>query len=236
MKQTGVLMKPELALATREGRKTMTRRIVKPQPWKENEYKGSPEGIEKAFYREDQKEWWFVPKDVKEYDPSPYSLMVAKCPYGVPGDQIYVKEPFRVQYPGRDIRPDETTEGYWLVVEFKDGLVKKLQVPYEDWERWRNWKDRHAWKSPFFMFKSLARTWMEITAVRAERIQEISEEDCAAEGFPAAPGMLPNGVITLATGRYWFLAGWEKINKARGNGWDENKWQWVVSYKLIENK
>lgn len=234
MKETGLLMRPELALATREGRKTMTRRIVKPQPWKENEYKGSPEGIEKAFYREDQKEWWFVPKDVKEYDPSPYSLMVAKCPYGVPGDQIYVKEPFRVQYPGRDIRPDETTEGYWLVVEFKDGLVKKLQVPYEDWERWRNWKDRHAWKSPFFMFKSLARTWMEITAVRAERIQDITNDDAMREGVPA---MMKTDPITMDysadhLGPFKYL--WDSINKARGNGWDENKWQWVITYKLIE--
>ena len=107
---------------------------------------------------------------------------------------------------------------------------------------------RILWKNKLFMPKSAARYFIKITAVRAERLQDISDEDCIKEGileeFPEAYGMdsnlksywrCPDGMsmewFETPQQAYAFL--FDTIN---GKGtWDLNPFVWVIDYSLIEN-
>jgi hypothetical protein len=79
-----------------------------------------------------------------------------------------------------------------------------------------------------------SRITLEVTKVRVERVQEISEEDAAAEGTPSAPGVTPCGNIGMGTACYWYQQLWDKINAKRGCGWDLNPWVWVIEFRRIQ--
>ena len=222
MKQTGILMRPELAERTRKGTKTMTRRVLKVQP-----------GFAVAVPHTER--WVLENGYYHRYVTTPRHGEVGaeyfKCPYGVPGDQLYVKEPFQIER----FHEWPPTGQMAFEVNFKDG--QKLILPCEEreYQLWSKWKDRFGWKSPFFMFKSVARTWMEITAVGAQRIQDISRDDAFREGVtPVNKYYEGNGgdYYKDTLGPFQYL--WDSINSAKDNAWSLNKWQWVITYKLIE--
>ena len=94
------------------------------------------------------------------------------------------------------------------------------------------------WKPSIFMPKEAARIWLEVTDIRVERIQDISENDAQEEG---CPGKLLKELIpdSIEINRYsltpseQFIELWDKINKLRGYGWDKNPWVWVISFKRL---
>ena len=126
MKARGILFVTDLIIATEEDIKTMTRRIVKPQPIGE----------------------WAAPGR-------------SMCPYGVPGDRLYVKETY-------------------ATCEKCGRFVYKAKSPNRRCPACDTFIAR--WKSGRFMPKDAARLWLEIINVRVERLQDISEADAKAEG------------------------------------------------------
>jgi len=95
-----------------------------------------------------------------------YDDLLYSCPYGQPGDRLYIKETWR---------PCE-------IPHCSDSLC----VEYRANERCKNGHlatlNRKGWKSSMFMPKALARIWLEIADIRLERLQDISESDARAEG------------------------------------------------------
>jgi hypothetical protein len=96
-----------------------------------------------------------------------------------------------------------------------------------------------------FMYKSLARTLCRVTAVRAQCIQDISEDDAVAEGWDALGNQdWRNGVPITAnlrtTGwgnvipRAWFIELWDGINKKRSYGFDANPWVFAYTVEVVE--
>lgn len=88
------------------------------------------------------------------------------------------------------------------------------------------------------MPKTLARTILEITGVKAERLQSITEEDAEAEGV--IPGDSPLGVYpspraarVKETYRAAYQKLWDRLNAKRGYSWDTDPWVWVVSFRDI---
>ena len=81
---------------------------------------------------------------------------------------------------------------------------------------------------------------LEVTGVRVERVQDISEDDAKAEGIPKEtyktvfdePGREPNP--PKRTEVFKFL--WDEINKKNGFGWDVNPWVWVISFERITQR
>jgi hypothetical protein len=75
---------------------------------------------------------------------------------------------------------------------------------------------RPKWRPSIFMPKWASRLSLEVTKVRGERIQDISESDALAEGFSSVSD---------------FKALWDSLNAERGFGWSENPWVWVIEFE-----
>ena len=93
----------------------------------------------------------------------------------------------------------------------------------------------------------MSRITLEVTDVRVERVQDISEEDALAEGIvecnpgpegpKASPVYRPPGANDFIGGwsaRPAFRRLWDEINAARGHPWDANDWVWAVSFSVVE--
>lgn len=216
MKSRPILFSGPMVRAILDGRKTQTRRVVA-LPRKRG-----------AFVLEDHGDGWWpyqsddgessVCNDGCEY---PYS-----CPYGVPGDQLLVRETWA--------RDDE--DGALM---YRADLGRNADA--DAWEQGRiEGVPRYRWRPAIHMPRWASRITLEITGVRVERLQEISTYDAWAEGIPGAP---PPGVTVDRIDEFvrWsdgvmrddpkaaYRALWEQIN---GPGsWDANPWVWVVQFR-----
>ena len=158
-----------------------------------------------------------------------------KCPYGVPGDRLWVRETC-VRFTGITFEG-----GPWPVCGWKG--PKHNQNPYQALLP-KAGNENHIEKlnnaaacvtvPSIFMPRWASRINLEITAVRVERLQDISRSDAHAEGLhPGANG------LEQACGRSWgnaqlaFQALWDSINSKK-HPWKDNPWVWVISFSRIE--
>ncbi len=105
----------------------------------------------------------------------------------------------------------------------------------DDWfEKYRGWYDSGKDKQvipPIHMKKQAARLFLEVIAIRWERVQDISEEDAMAEGVSDEVALsMPCAFGYIAA----FSQLWDSINKKRGYGWSENPYCWVLSFKRLD--
>ena len=110
-------------------------------------------------------------------------------------------------------------------IGFKADIDKCGQVPVGN--TLRTWGKVKTLPS-IHMFKKDARIWLEITEVRVERLQEITEGDAIKEGIKPIYFTTGKQVDTLPRFRYL----WNSINAKRGYGHDTNPWVWVISFLL----
>jgi hypothetical protein len=94
------------------------------------------------------------------------------------------------------------------------------------------------WKSPLFMPRVEARLFLKVTDVRAERLQDITEEDAEAEGLYNTHGFIRSPDNSYAdyphTAKEAFVRLWDTLNAKRGYGWDANSWVWVYEFEREE--
>ena len=189
MKETGMLFTSPMVRAILEGRKTQTRRVAKPvkHPDLGNLY--TPGAL------------------LREHEPQ--HVINRACPYGQPGDRIYVRETFS-QHPE------------WGQLAFRaDG------EEFEDADGWL-WEPK--WMPSIHMPKELARIWLEVTGVRVERIQDISEADALAEGARFELASIDSVRIGATAS---FLSGFRNIWESTGGDWDANPWVWAIDFKVL---
>lgn len=149
--------------------------------------------------------------------------MTDECPYGQPGDTLWVREAWAAQHACDHLKPSEMrtadTRVHYAATEDLGGLRKRPGM---------------------FMPRWASRITLRVTDVRVERLQDISEADAVAEGIgPHRKGgwwweQPPDGIagsnhFGAKTARDAFRALWESING--GGSWDENPWVWVVSFE-----
>jgi len=143
------------------------------------------------------------------------------CPYGIPGDRLWVKETFQVA----TLVGDDADE--WWEVEHERLPKEKPNLDY-----WRiHYKadgrnEVETWRPSIFMPRWASRISLEIVNVRVERVQEISEIDCEIE-LGQAPYSLGDNAYVM------FKELWNSINAKRGFGWDVNPWVWVIEFKRV---
>lgn len=215
MKERPILFSAPMVRALLAGTKTQTRRVVKlPADAKHVRYWAPPSGRSESGYADPGVNYW-TPDPGGETE----SNHLNPCPYGQPGDRLWVREAFSGPHcmDATDecvaVQPSKWGEGsriwYWA-----DG-----NPTHGDWTRPRPSIHMPRWAS---------RILLEVTAVRVERLQDISEEDLAAEGIQE---LIDAGVDHDGTPRDTYCVLWESIN---GPGsWDANPWVWVVEFKRV---
>jgi hypothetical protein len=168
------------------GRKTQTRRVVKPQPVKT---RGG---------------WEWRDGDVVWRWPGG----VHTCPYGRPGDRLWVKEVWTLPDP---------TDPRTVCYRASDDPVT-TGVP---------------WRSPLFMPRAASRITLEVTAVRVERVQDISTCDVRAEGIDVSDGLDPTRDAERIKWVGRFARTWDAINGKRAP-WASNPWVWAITFRVAE--
>lgn len=154
-----------------------------------------------------------------------------KCPYGQPGDRMWVRESFLYAYGE-----------YFYKADYADGCN---DVVFQDWDS-TTYSIPAIWKPSIHMPKKAARIYKQIKSIRLERLQSINEHDAISEGIEPNPVELLLGVpkqdiayrnysveglkYTSAIESYRTL--WEKINGIES--WAHNPWVWVVKFQPVK--
>lgn len=245
MKERPILFKGDMVRAILEGRKTQTRRVLKVQP-KTDAYQlarllssTGPKSDERKLHwvRVNDNETRVLESDDRYFD----------CPYGQPGDLLWVRETF-LQPVRTCLMPCGEHESYWVgrksdIRYCADGAVPEWSDP----NHYREWR---AKRPSIHMPRWASRITLEITDVRVERLQDITEEDAKAEGVvPNCPmfdhsgcGDHDNEYIHYMRGdddfpafsaRESFESLWQSINGTES--WGTNPWVWVVEFRRADN-
>lgn len=236
MKSTPILMKGPLVLRTLSGEKTETRRIILPQPflvWSYTDHAGlhwQPEG------------------DVSQTTP---------CPYGQPGDRLWVRETWRPAVA-------DIVTGYDFAADWFFAPHADTAEAADLWAaRSTQMGGLETWRPSIFMPRDICRLELELTSVRCERLQEITPDAVRAEGVAsleladlvamgASWGRVQRTVRDMALSRITYPESrlltacdgdlllawrvlWSVINDHRpGCRWDDNPWVWVLGYRRAQ--
>lgn len=226
MKERPIIFNPEMVRAIIDGRKTMTRRIMKVQP--ESNQLGLLLITDSTKHSDIGKYHWAESNATGNHVRSKFFL----CPFGAVGDRIWVREAFFPAPLEMQSAPPRKT--MWNIA-YRDGVQMDKLAPAEynptiyNYERWTPSIHMPRWAS---------RILLEITDVRVERLNAISEEDARAEGIIDG-GCLncgepePCGCANPepdATDAFAYL--WQSIYGQEN--WNANPWVWVISFERIE--
>ena len=202
MKERPILFSAPMVRALLAGTKTQTRRIAKPvrHPDWGNLY--SPGAL------------------VREHEPM--HVIYRACPYGQPGDRLWVRETWAAPH-SEDARPPRAIQCDWMLIHY---------AATED-------RGGLLWRPSIHMPRWASRITLEITGVRVERLQNISKADAEAEGctknhngyYLGGPHAV-SGRKQMATAQSAYRDLWESINGA--GSWEANPWVWVVAFKRAE--
>ena len=201
MSERPILFSTDMVRAILDGRKTVTRRLIRPQP--KTEIKSGMMGH------------WSIGSDVREF----------VCPYGVFGDKLWVRETWC------NLEDDDHYK--------TDYIYKADELQDDEYIRWR---------PSIHMPRTVARLFLRVIDVRAERLQDITEEDAAKEGctiynkgkpcFPMGSGYPPtSGIDEMAecVHRASFCWKWNECYDKRGFGWDANPWVFRIEFERIKS-
>lgn len=155
------------------------------------------------------------------------------CPHGDVGDRLWVRETHEVRRIGTETfegaRPTRRYAG--IAYQADDGRTE-VDIDLDTFQA-LDAKESRGWTPSINMPRWASRITLEITGVRVERLQEISQDDAEAEGIDFLRSV-PDADETLdARGLFHCL--WDGINAERGHGWDANPWVWVVEFRKVES-
>lgn len=211
MKERPILFSAPMVRAILEGRKTQTRRVVKFE------------------HAEDVDVWASCGDGSWEMgvhaEGSTAGMGKIHCPYGVPGDQLWVRETFQGVYDCKELPCCEDGEGSHLRYVYRatepDGIEGFCRSFHVDGPA--------VWRPSIFMPRQASRLTLEVTGIRVERLQDISEKDATTEGSPLSSGSYSH--------RSWFRELWDSLYRGESDcEWADNPWVWVVEFKRIEAK
>ena len=215
MKERPILFSAPMVRAILEGRKTQTRRICKNLEWVETNgavYLGKPVPDYWRYYDKTGSMEFDFQNDM--------GLLLKQCPYGEPGDGLWVKETWRTAVQWDALAPS--------ALPIADDVLAGVHIDYlADGKKTQHGKTRVSIHMP----KWASRIFLEITGVRCERLNDIGEEDCYSEGIERLklPDLL-SAIARRASAIARYRALWESIN---GPGsWAENPWVWVIEFSV----
>jgi hypothetical protein len=212
MAERPILFSDEMIRAILDGRKTQTRRVMRPQPAYNNdwwEYNGQS-------FLNDSDLYEYLFHEVYGTKGSPYGSVYNDDT----SDSLWVRETWQAQnHNGQwwhEVSKNERGLHNWGVID-KATPDPDLSTPPK-------------WIPCIFMPRWASRITLKLTDIRIEQVQDISESDAKAEGVNSLPDYVQG--IWNATDRFMML--WDKINAKRGYSWQSNPWVWVVEFKAIK--
>lgn len=194
MKERPILFSAPMVRALLAGTKTQTRRVFKlPRGCSWYEALG---GEAAGQIQDDEGPgWWHVEEQ--------------RCPYGQPGDRLWVRESFC---------EDPLSFG---ALYRADGELDEQAL-----------NAGGKWRPSIHMPRWASRITLEVSGVRVERLQDINEADCIAEGCTGGHGSIPGyGYNATPLEHYHWL--WNSINGPVS--WEANPWVWVVEFKRLNS-
>lgn len=216
-KERPILFSGPMVRAILEGRKTVTRRTIK-QDWIQSD-RAPLETCKGVFH------FWCSGEH--------------SCPYGQPGDRLWVRETWGVishtwnehgdmvdwvpDRPATAIRELPFGRGY-----YSGHVIYAADGPNE----WAGDDDgggepRSAWHPSIHMPRAASRILLEITDVRVERLQDITPSQCIAEGaWRIEDKELGRG--------HEAVAAFQELWQSTGGDWDANRWVWVVEFRRVQ--
>ncbi len=219
MTEHPILFSGPMVRAILEGRKTQTQRVINPQP----------NTVLDVFQYQGEV---YAQTNLLERERQPMALNgCIKCPYGQPGDVLCVRETWVAGRPALPsgagiILPEPNPTPGMKVLYRADGDNHVPPIP---------------WRPSIFMPRWASRVTLEITAVRAERLQDISRDDAIAEGVIPMGGFIDDepwcaSLIDQEPMRYPQAAYgrlWNSIN-GKSHPWANNDWVWVIEFKRLK--
>ncbi|MEI6731144.1 MAG: hypothetical protein WCK90_00535 [archaeon] len=203
MKDTSIIFQGPNVRLIRAGLKTQTRRVIDPQPQ--------------------------TAQMISETTASLcYPAMVwLQCKYGVPGDNMWVREAWRVGIVYDGLMPSELKKC--------NNESSRLAVDYlADGPSIWSVEDRGKVRSSIYMPRWASRIDLEIEKIRVERVQSISHDDAIAEGCFGQGWKVSDTRTPVVYPADEYAQLWESIN---GNGsWVANPWVWAVTFKIKEKE
>ena len=204
MKERPILFSAPMVRALLAGTKTQTRRVAKLTASARVKAVGSPRNWHPG-------------------DPA----AVAACPYGAPGDRLWVKETWR------------TTRGLDHCKPTALMLGAPIEYVADQWRAGFGLREKGKTRVSLFMRRWMSRLTLEIVEIRLERLQAITEADAKAEGVTPTSRNHTAAAVAYIFGAKEFQAHksayatlWEKINGA--GSWALNPWVWVVTFKRVD--
>lgn len=202
-----ILFSAPMVRAILAGTKTQTRRVVKMQPRERADI--GMHGAGMPFIR----------------NPDPHGRIHC-CPYGKPGDRLWVRETHYVEpHPSKYGVTREMIPHTWDQAVAATGTIHYRANPMSEYAI-----DGRRWTPSIHMPRRASRIDLEITSVRVEQLNAISEADADAEGVEFLRHV-PDTDETL-TAKQLFECLWSGINGA--GSWDANPWVWVVQFKRVD--
>jgi hypothetical protein len=224
MSERPILFSGEMVRAILEGRKTQTRRVMKVQPWPDATVKVGP-----------YHPHWIDRNGESQPGPATFGAVWdhqdivnggdagLRCPYGQPGDLLWVRETW-----------GHTGTGVWSVGQVyyaqDGGIIYRADHP----------NAAGSWFSPLHMPRWASRITLRITDIRVERLQDITEDDAIAEGVALeryvpvsdSAGKHSSGEAESTDPVEEYRDLWNKI---KGPGaWEANPWVWVVAFERVK--
>jgi hypothetical protein len=189
LRERPILFSGPMVRAILEGKKTQTRRVMRPQP--------------------DIRNWRWTGERWEKYLGYPLGHDVPLGPYGAVGDRLWVRETWMAEH-----FPSAPGEVYYHYRADNTGAGS-------------GWTAAKMWKPSIHMPRKASRLTLEVTDVRVEQLQSISEMDARAEGMEL-PADSPRNF------RRVFAALWDEINGKRpGCTWADNPWVWAVTFERV---
>ena len=256
VKERPIIFSGEMVKAILDGKKTMTRRVIK------SDIGAYDHGhiIKQSSDKSREGSACFFNKPI---GCMVTSSKLVKCPYGKIGDHLWVREAYTVTGWNCDdgsvyikyladgheqYFDNETDEMECAIDSLVASVCKELdkrKVPMLNDEAYDCSLDENKPRnrSPMFMPRFASRLLLEITDIRVERLNDISEADCEKEGFRFYPlsricfkpcsTKHPSG---HGSNNYKSIFGeyWDTLNAKKGYQWSSNPWVWVVEFKVVE--
>jgi hypothetical protein len=243
MRERPIIFSSEMVKALLAGRKTQIRRVVsiRNTDYYEDKSINYNNEITGIFPHKNQGLYWTFCLSWSVVGIEHSDATNIPCPYGQPGDRLWVRETLIRHKEAKDM-PDTITYLSDLTPVIGQSAPRPPYLHRAVWE----WGERRKLPS-IFMPRWASRLDLEIVNVRPERLQDISEENAKAEGIKGHTehgGGSHSNPITIypafpekdggfLSPRDAYEALWDSINAKRGYPWSDNPWVWVVEFEVL---